>query len=171
MADRPRPLAGVVWRGHARHPNDRRRSIALATLAPALARFAGGLVSLQQGDGRAEIAASPLAGRLAEPLALCRPVRDRFRDFADTAGLVAELDLVVAVDTAVAHLAGALGKPCFLLLPAVGDFRWLAVGAESPWYPTMRLFRQPRDGDWAPPLADLAEALARFGGFAARVAR
>jgi len=168
MAGRPRPMAGVVWRGSAKHPQDRRRSINLGDLAPALAGFPGELVSLQQDAGRAEIAMSPLAGRLLDPLSLCRPPRERFLDFADTAGLVAELDLVVAVDTAVAHLAGALGKPCFVLLPAVGDFRWLVEGAESPWYPTMRLFRQPRDGDWATPFGRLAEALARFGDFAAQ---
>ena len=163
LADSPRPLSGLVWQGHVKHPNDQRRSIALDRLAPALARYPGGFVSLQQGEGRQQIARSPLADRLLDPLARIRPSRDRFLDFADTAGLVAELDLVVAVDTAVAHLAGALGKPCFLLLPAVGDPRWLLERADSPWYPTLRLFRQPRDGDWDRPLADLAEALARPG--------
>lgn len=163
LAECPRPLVGLAWQGHSKHPNDRRRSIRLERLAPAFAGFAGGLVSLQQGEARGQIADGPLAARLFDPLARIRPARDRFLDFADTAGLLAGLDLLVAVDTAVAHLAGALGRPCFLLLPAVGDARWLLERADSPWYPGMRLFRQPTDGDWDTPLAGLAEALARFG--------
>jgi protein O-GlcNAc transferase len=163
LADCPRPLAGLVWQGHAKHPNDRRRSIPIDRLAPAFAGYPGGLVSLQQGEVRAQIAGGPLADRLLDPFARIHPSRDRFLDFADTAGLIAELDLVVAVDTAVAHLAGALGKPCFLLLPAVGDARWLLERADSPWYPTFLLFRQPHDGDWDTPLARLSEALAQFG--------
>ena len=74
--------------------------------------------------------------------------RQKFRDFADTAGAIASLDAVIAVDTAVAHLAGAMGKPLFLLLPFAADFRWLRERQDSPWYPTARLFRQPAFGDW-----------------------
>ena len=72
----------------------------------------------------------------------------KFRDFADTAGAIASLDAVIAVDTAVAHLAGAMGKPLFLLLPFAADFRWLRERQDSPWYPTARLYRQPSFGDW-----------------------
>ena len=85
---------------------------------------------------------------------LCKAARDvlqigpKFKDFADTAAAIAALDAVIAVDTAVAHLAGAMGKPLFLLLPFAADFRWLRERADSPWYPTARLFRQPQFGDW-----------------------
>ncbi len=83
-------------------------------------------------------------------------------DFADTAAAIAALDLVIAVDTAVAHLAGALGKPLWLLLPAIGDWRWLKDRADSPWYPSARLFRQPRIGDWPSAIADVKRELALF---------
>ena len=80
-------------------------------------------------------------------------------DFADTAAFMAELDLIISVDTAAAHLAGAMGKPVWLLLPLVPDFRWLLDRQDSPWYPTMRLFRQTRDGDWKEPIARVAAEL------------
>ncbi len=82
------------------------------------------------------------------------------RDFADTAALIAEMDLVIAVDTAVAHLAGALGKPLWVMLPYSPDWRWLLERADSPWYPTARLFRQRRPGDWSDVL-DEVHALLR----------
>jgi ADP-heptose:LPS heptosyltransferase len=81
------------------------------------------------------------------------------RDFADTAAFLAELDLVISVDTAVAHLAGALGKPVWTLLPFVPDWRWGLESGRTPWYPTMRLFRQSVRGDWATPIAQAAQAL------------
>jgi ADP-heptose:LPS heptosyltransferase len=88
----------------------------------------------------------------------------RIEDFADTAAIMASLDLVISVDTAIAHLAGALGRPCWVLLPDfLTDWRWLTGRADSPWYPgTMRLFRQPTAGDWAPVIRDVAAALAPF---------
>jgi ADP-heptose:LPS heptosyltransferase len=82
--------------------------------------------------------------------------------FADTAALVAELDLVISVDTAVAHLAGALGKPVWILLPYTPDWRWQLERDDSPWYPSARLFRQPARGEWAPVLRRVAEALSAF---------
>jgi ADP-heptose:LPS heptosyltransferase len=83
----------------------------------------------------------------------------RFADFADTAAVIANLDLIISVDTAVAHLAGAMGKPTWLLLKAVPDWRWMMSRSDSPWYPTMRLFRQPVPGDWAWVIDDAAEQL------------
>jgi ADP-heptose:LPS heptosyltransferase len=80
-------------------------------------------------------------------------------DFADTAALIAALDLVIAVDTSVAHLAGALGKPTWLMLPFAPDFRWLLKREDSPWYPNMRLFRQQRPGDWHGVIARVSAAL------------
>jgi ADP-heptose:LPS heptosyltransferase len=83
-------------------------------------------------------------------------------DFADTAAVMASLDAVIAVDTAVAHLAGAMGKPLFLLLPFAADFRWLRERADSPWYPTARLFRQPQFGDWDSVVKILRQELMQF---------
>jgi ADP-heptose:LPS heptosyltransferase len=80
-------------------------------------------------------------------------------DFADTAALISQLDLVVSVDTSVTHLAGALAKPVWILLPFAPDFRWMLNRTDSPWYPSARLLRQPKPGDWAPVLESLREAL------------
>ena len=91
-------------------------------------------------------------------------LRGRLRDFADTAAVMAALDLVITVDTAVAHLAGALAVPTWVLLPRQPDWRWLLEREDSPWYPSLTLFRQQRAGDWAEVLDRLAPALARMGG-------
>jgi ADP-heptose:LPS heptosyltransferase len=89
-------------------------------------------------------------------------LEDALTDFADTAAAISELDLVIAVDTAVAHLAGALGKPVWILLSHVHDWRWLRSRNTSPWYPTARLFRQSAPGDWTEAIARVAEELADF---------
>jgi hypothetical protein len=149
----PRPRIGLVWQGNPRHPNDRNRSIALSALAPLIKRYDAGWVSLQKVGGADAIDALGLAARIVDPSA-------ELEDFADTAALCIHLDLVIAVDTSVAHLAGALGRPVHLLLPQVPDFRWLLERADSPWYPSMRLFRQKRYGVWTEPLAELDAALA-----------
>jgi ADP-heptose:LPS heptosyltransferase len=86
-------------------------------------------------------------------------LRIHLHDFVDTAALIQQLDLVIAVDTAIAHLAGALGKPVWLLLPSAPDWRWMQQRHDSPWYPTMRLFRQPAYGDWKSVMTQLREAL------------
>jgi ADP-heptose:LPS heptosyltransferase len=83
-------------------------------------------------------------------------------DYADTAALVSQLDLVISVDTSVAHLAGALGRPVWLLLPCAPDWRWLLGRADSPWYPTMRLFRQPQPGDWKAVIDQVERELGRI---------
>lgn len=152
---------GLVWKGNPRFENDADRSLpSLGVLAP-LADVSGvRFVSLQKGAGEAE-AAHPPAGF---------PILDlgtRLQDFADSAAIVAQLDLVISVDTAVAHLAGALGKPCWLMLPEYKpDWRWLTERNDTPWYPAMRLFRQHAMGEWNPVVAELVAAL----GQAVRIA-
>jgi len=143
---------GLAWAGSHTHRNDRNRSVKLASLAP-LAQVSGvRFISLQKGNA-AEEAQSPPAG-----MDLIN-VADELKDFADTAALVATLDLVIAVDTSVVHLAGAMGKPVWVLLPFAPDWRWLLHREDSPWYPTMRLFRQQRIADWEPVTAKLREDL------------
>jgi tetratricopeptide (TPR) repeat protein len=136
-----RPLVGLVWSGERSHDNDLNRSLPLAMLLPLLDTPDVTFVSLQH-EVRDEDAA------LLRSRADVLPLGPQFRDFADTAAAIAGLDAVIAVDTAVAHLTGALGKPLLLLLPFAADFRWLRERADSPWYPSARLFRQPRFGDW-----------------------
>jgi Flp pilus assembly protein TadD len=137
LADLPAPRIGLVWRGRPDHKNDRNRSIPAATLAP-LTRLPFGWISLQQGATAAELTA------LGDP----RQLGDGFGDLQDAADAIAALDLVIAVDTALAHLAGALGKKVWILLPLAPDWRWLTSRDDSPWYPTARLFRQTVRGDW-----------------------
>ncbi|SEM46692.1 Tetratricopeptide repeat-containing protein [Duganella sp. CF402] len=144
---------GLVWRGNGNFENDADRSLpSLMSLAP-LAAAGLHFVSLQKGAGEDE-ALLPPAG-----MAL-HPVGPLLADFADTAAVIANLHLVISVDTAVAHLAGAMDKPCWLLLPDYRcDWRWMKDRDDTPWYPTMRLFHQPRDGGWAPVIAQVAAAL------------
>ncbi len=138
---------GLVWAGNPRPDDpdanaiDRRRSIRLAQLAPLLAMPGATFVSLQKGDPAAQIADIPPARRPLDMMA-------EIEDFADTAGLVANLDLVISVDTSVAHLAGAMAKPVWILSRFDGCWRWLQDRDDSPWYPTARLFRQRAPGDW-----------------------
>jgi hypothetical protein len=137
---------GIAWQGRTSHPDDRLRSIGTAALADLFAVPGVQWVSLQK-DSETH------PSGLARDVALCH-------DFADTARLVGELDLVVSIDSAVAHLAGALGKPVWLLLPEVADWRWQLAGEDSPWYPSMRLFRQAsEDGGWGPVVGRVAAAL------------
>lgn len=142
-----RPAIGVCWRAG---DWDAARSVPLAALLPHLTPAERTLVSLQRGAGAAEAAGTPLL----DP-------GDRSADVLATAALVAALDAVVTVDTMVAHLAGALGRPTLLLLRHEGDWRWMEGRDDTPWYPSMRLFRQSREGDWQAPLAHLAAALRR----------
>jgi len=143
---------GLAWAGHPAHKNDRRRSFKLASLAP-LAEVSGmRFISLQKGDAAAEARTPPAGIKLVD-------VAEELKDFADTAALLANLDLVIAVDTAVVHLAGAMGKPVWTLLPFAPDWRWLLERSDSPWYPTMRLFRQPATGDWDSVMAEVREQL------------
>jgi tetratricopeptide (TPR) repeat protein len=146
---------GLVWAGSPDHVHDNRRSIALAQLA-ALSSVPNVIFhSLQKGN-RAADAISPPSG-----MKLVRHDAD-LNDFADTAALISQLDLVIAVDTAVAHLAGAMGKKVWVLIPFVPDWRWMSGRDDSPWYPTMRLFRQQIEGDWAGVAHRVANSLLRF---------
>ncbi|MGB7098829.1 MAG: tetratricopeptide repeat protein [Xanthobacteraceae bacterium] len=147
---------GLVWSGERSHDNDLNRSMRLATLEPLLDLPDVAFVSLQH-----EVREDDLPF-LQSRSDVCEIGR-QFKDFADTAAAIALLDAVIAVDTAVAHLAGAMGKPLFLLLPFAADFRWLRERADSPWYPSARLFRQPQFGDWHGVVKVLRQELARFG--------
>jgi tetratricopeptide (TPR) repeat protein len=144
---------GMVWAGGRDFAADRQRTIGLAAMRPLL--------------GDARIRYMSLHTELREddaPLMAAHPEITHFgselKDFADTAAAIAQLDLVISVDTAVAHLAGAMGKPVWILLPFNPDFRWLLGRDDSPWYPTARLFRQPTAGDWTSVVARVREALA-----------
>ena len=156
-----RPLVGLAWSGERAHDNDLNRSMRFASLKPLLDTPDVQFVSLQH-DVRDEDA--PL---LRQSPGLLQ-IGQEFADFADTAGAIACLDAVISVDTAVAHLAGAMGKPLFVLLPFAADFRWLRQRTDSPWYPTARLFRQRQFGDWADAVAALRQDLGAVFASAAR---
>jgi Flp pilus assembly protein TadD len=147
---------GLSWAGNPAHANDRRRSCPLATLAPLLELSNVVFFSLQKGDGEDQIAELPNASRIA-----LLPARN---DFGDKATLMQRLDLVLSVDTSNAHLAGALGRPLWLLLPYAPDWRWGLERGDSPWYPTARLYRQPRPGDWASVIEEVRAALVARAG-------
>jgi tetratricopeptide (TPR) repeat protein len=131
---------GIAWSGRPEHPNDRNRSMALSKFA-ALENPDIRLVSLQK-----EV--HPADAKVLEANGGIRHFGPELEDFSDTAALVSLMDLVISVDTSVAHLAGALGKPVWILLPSAPDWRWLTDREDSAWYPTVRLFRQPAPGDW-----------------------
>ena len=136
LGERTAPRIGLAWSGNPAHKNDRNRSIALKQLLPLLSVPGVRFVSLQR-DLREDDAA--VLGNLPALVS----IGAQLDDFADTAAAISLLDLVITVDTAVAHLAGALGKPVWVLLPFAPDWRWLLKREDSPWYPTARLFRQP----------------------------
>jgi Flp pilus assembly protein TadD len=144
-----RPRIGIACSGSRGHKNDANRSIALSMFAP-LCGLAQ--VHLLQPELREEDEAA-LHG-----LAI-RDLRLVLHDFSDTAAAIACMDLIISVDTSVAHVAGALGKPVWILLPFAPDWRWLLERHDSPWYPAARLFRQPQPGDWTHVLAQITEAL------------
>jgi len=153
-----RPRVGLVWKGYGHHGNDAYRSLpGLATLAPLWTVPGVSFVSLQKGVGEAE-ALQPPGGQALTALG------QAIQDFADTAAIAAQLDLVICVDTAIAHLCGALGAPCWVLLPYVQtDWRWLREREDSPWYPhVMRLFRQGEGEAWDDVAGRVAEALRQW---------
>jgi len=153
------PLVGLVWAGDPRkqlpnaHLIDRQRSLAFDMLAPLFDETECEFVSLQKGeDAVAQLRNSPLRHRVTD-------WSDEFLDFSDTAALIDNLDLIIAVDTSVAHLAGALGKPVWLLNRHNTCWRWLLDREDSPWYPTLRQFRQDATRAWDPVIGRVAAAL------------
>src|SRR5262249_10518349 len=143
---------GIAWAGSAGYRDDRRRSVSLGCLTPLLSDRAVETIGLQREirvQDEAIVAESPNLR-----------VGTTFEDFADTAAVVSMMDVVVSVDTAVAHVAGALGVPVLIMLPESPDFRWMLDRSDSPWYPTAKLFRQERRGDWDGVTAEVAKELA-----------
>jgi tetratricopeptide (TPR) repeat protein len=143
---------GLVWAGNPRHRNDRERSLPFAALAPLWSLAGIRWYSLQLGERRKDLAAAP-AG-------LIEDLSQNLGDFSDTAAALSRLDLLLTVDTAVAHLAGALGCPAWVMLSRIPDWRWLLERSDSPWYPSLRLFRQAERGNWDDVVADIVPALA-----------
>ena len=144
---------GLVWAGNPAHLRDRFRSLALSELRPILRVEGARFFLLQKGPAAAEAATLP-ADLEVENLGA------ELNDIADTAAVISQLDLVICVDTAIAHLAGALAKPVWLMLPKPADWRWLEQREDSPWYPTSRLFRQSVRGNWSDVVASIARELA-----------
>ena len=144
---------GLVWAGNLDNPREKDRSIRPEALGPILDVPGVSFVSLQKRQANSgEIPAGML------------DIAEEFRDFADTAAVIENLDLVITVDTAVAHLAGAMGKPVWIMLPFVPDWRWMLDREDSPWYPTARLFRQGRAREWGPVIRRVANELTALAG-------
>ena len=154
LAPLPRPLVGLVWAGRPTHTNDARRSLALSDLAP-LAQQGLSFVALQKGPAAAQ-AASPPAGMALVSLS------DEIQDFEDTAAILSLIDVLVSVDSSPVHLAGALGRPAWVMLPFVPDWRWLLERNDTPWYPSVRLFRQEKRDQWDSVLHAISAELAKL---------
>ena len=144
--------AGIVWGGNPVNDADRERSISLKELLPLLSIPNVAFYSLQCGARSAELASLPATIRVCD-------LSGSLGDFSATAAVIGQMDLVISVCTSVAHLAGAMGKPVWTLLSFAACWRWLLEREDSPWYPTMRLFRQPVRGDWKSVVANVASAL------------
>lgn len=154
LGPRVRPRVGLVWKGSSEHMNDACRSLDLEAL---LAVLPDGVdyVSLQKEVGLEEI-------RLLQSNPRLRHVGDELQDFAETAAVCACLDVVMSVDTSVAHLSAALGRPTWILLAAVPDWRWMLGRSDSPWYASALLWRQPVPGDWQSVLQSVSQSLEQF---------
>ena len=144
---------GLAWTGRPTHPNDRRRSMPLSRLAPLASAGRASFVSLQKPLPKSDEASLALFAGLTD-------LSSELTDFGETAAVIANLDMVITVDTAMGHLTGALGKPVWIMVPKASDWRWLLERSDSPWYPTARLFRQRTPGAWDPVIAEVAAALA-----------
>jgi hypothetical protein len=146
---------GLVWRGNPKHENDMWRSLPLSTFNPLLDVDGVSFFSLQLGKGAGECAREPWSERVTD-------LAPSLTDFAATAAAVNELDLVITVDTAVAHLAGAMSKSVWILVPQGNDWRWLHGRDDSPWYPTARLFCQLRERNWRPVIVAMTRSLSEL---------
>jgi ADP-heptose:LPS heptosyltransferase len=155
MGERRVPRIGIAWAGSAAHKNNSKRSIALERFAPLLKTRGVAFVSIQK-----ELTQSDAA--VLEGHANVLHVGGELGDFADTAAVLSSMDLLISADTSVAHLAGAIGRPVWILVPLAPDFRWLLKREDSPWYPTARLFRQPQLEDWDSVLERVRRELVSF---------
>lgn len=147
------PRIGLVWGGNPDHLNDRARSISSTNMAPLLQTFGKNIVSLQKGVQKSGVDLTSLGVFDADSF---------LDDFSDTAGLLEELDLLISVDTSVVHLAGGMGRPVWLLLPFDSDWRWFIGREDSPWYPSMRIFRQQAPRQWPEVIGRVGAELQRF---------
>ncbi len=147
----PRPWVALAWAGRPTHSNDANRSLALADMAP-LAVPGITYLAIQKGPAAAQAATAPPGMNIV-------PLDAEIADFEDTAAILSLADLLVSVDSSPVHLAGALNRPAWVLLPFLPDWRWLLQRSDSPWYPSLQLFRQPAPGDWKPVMHDVGQAL------------
>jgi Tetratricopeptide repeat/Glycosyltransferase family 9 (heptosyltransferase) len=148
---RDRPRVGIVWAGNPRHPNDRHRSMPLSTMLEMIVPGVA-VVSLQMNVPDRDLNTLRDAAHVVD-------VRHDLANLAETAAVISQLDLVISIDTSVAHLAGAMGKPVWLLLSDKSDWRWLLDREDSPWYPSVRIFRQEKLDDWTGVAARVRRAL------------
>jgi tetratricopeptide (TPR) repeat protein len=146
------PRIGLAWTGRPTHPNDMRRSVALERLLPLAEAHSGHFICLQKPVPERDMPLMSSFQGLTD-------LSETLTDFAETAALIVNLDLVITIDSAVAHLAGALGKPAWVMLAKAADWRWMLRRSDTPWYPTLRLFRQPAPGAWDELIAEVAGAL------------
>jgi tetratricopeptide (TPR) repeat protein len=150
LGDQARLRVGLVWAGNPQHQNDARRSIPFAQFSCVSQRSDIAFYSLQKNSGQWDCSSAGITDHT-----------DEFNNFSDTAAFIEHLDLVISVDTAVAHLAAAMGKPTWVLIAADFDWRWFAERHDCPWYPSVRLFRQCKPGDWGRVLEEVNQALSR----------
>ncbi|HIF60548.1 MAG TPA: hypothetical protein EYQ26_13810 [Rhodospirillales bacterium] len=143
---------GIVWAGNPAHENDKNRSINLSFFLAITNIHNTQFYSLQVGDRRIDMYQEDFASQIID-------LGKHLGDYAETATVINQLDLIITVDTSVAHLAGAMGKPVWVLLPFAPDWRWLLERDDSPWYPTMRLFRQQERGNWTTVFNEVYQAL------------
>ena len=154
IPDTGRMRVGLVWAGRPTHGNDRNRSVSLELFLPLLRQTSVDFYALQVGDRVSDIATAGLQNDLID-------LSPRLSDFAETAAALEQLDLLISVDTAVVHVAGALGRPVWALIPFAPDWRWGLETDKSPWYPSITLIRQETPGDWAPVIERIDAALGK----------